>query len=358
VKKGFTGKDMVQAVEANENLEQQIVDFFVEGISFEKGPQLRILCIRRDEGDILCVIISHMVCDGAGFKQYLYILAELYTALKNNKPLPTHPFYPRGTKSLFVGMKWRERMRILRSGYDDPFDSVNEYEGQGLTFEKENREPHMERRKISKEDLAKLKSFAKAHDATLNDVLMALYARAYCTYAHIEKITLPCTMDLRRFMPPGVKYGITNFASMCACRISFKVGDAFTDTLQQISEQMQRHKTGNAILKSPLSWELTVRFTPYEKLKKNFLSLVALPLFGFTNIGIADKDQLHFDNLIPTDVCIAPPVSHASHLLLSASTYDGCCTLCCNFFSSNKDREQVVGILDHMNAEIEVLCKS
>ena len=39
------------------------------------GPQLMIRLIRSSHKDTMCIIMNHMVCDGAGFKEYLYLLS-------------------------------------------------------------------------------------------------------------------------------------------------------------------------------------------------------------------------------------------------------------------------------------------
>src|SRR5271157_1968627 len=39
------------------------------------GPQIRATIIRGRQNDALCFIINHMVCDAAGFKEYLYLVS-------------------------------------------------------------------------------------------------------------------------------------------------------------------------------------------------------------------------------------------------------------------------------------------
>ena len=46
------------------------------------GPQMKIALFKASGKDILCVIMNHMICDAAGFKEVLYRPASLYTALE------------------------------------------------------------------------------------------------------------------------------------------------------------------------------------------------------------------------------------------------------------------------------------
>jgi NRPS condensation-like uncharacterized protein len=65
VEKNFTGKDMVRVLEADDNAEEQIMGLLSSGIDFAKEPQIKVFLVSRPEGDTLCVIISHIVCDAA-----------------------------------------------------------------------------------------------------------------------------------------------------------------------------------------------------------------------------------------------------------------------------------------------------
>ncbi|MDR1060930.1 MAG: WS/DGAT domain-containing protein [Clostridiales bacterium] len=356
VEKNFTSEDMVRVFEADgaDDADEQAARLFSADFDASKEPQLKILLVRRARGDSICAIVSHIVCDGVGVKEYLYLLAGLYAALEAGGPVSIPPFLPRGLQPLFKGVKLGEKMRMLRSKHET-HGFANNKEQQGAGFDKNSREPRMETRRVSGEDFEALKSRAKTSGATVNDILMALYARAFCKNAGAEKIMLPSTMDLRKFMPAGESFGIGNCAGICMCHISVRAGDSLADTLSQVSGQMRRHKAGNAILKSVLLWGLAVRFLPYASLKRNFTKIVAMPLINYTNIGIIDRDLLRFGNLPVENAYMASPVKPGPYLQITASTYDGRCTLSCNFFGSGADAKWANALLDDMLAEIAAL---
>jgi NRPS condensation-like uncharacterized protein len=295
-----------------------------------------------------------MVCDGIGLKQYLYLLGGPYTALESGGPIPSHPFYPRGYRPLFRGIKLKEKMRILFSEYEVS-GSANRKRQPGVSFDKNSREPHMETRRMSKEHFEGLRSFAKANGATVNDILMALYARAFCKNAGVEKIMLPSTMDLRKFMPEGAKFGISNYASACMCHISVQAGDSLADTLGQVSEQMRAHKAGNEILKSVLLWNLAVRFFPYAYLKRNFAKSVTIHMILYSNFGVLEQSLLRFGNLPIENAYLTASVKPAPYMQINASTYNGRCTLCCDFYGSDADEKWVNTLLDDICAEVEAI---
>ena len=41
--------------------------------------------VRSSGKDTLCIVMNHMVSDGAGLKEYLYVLGTLYTKLQTAK---------------------------------------------------------------------------------------------------------------------------------------------------------------------------------------------------------------------------------------------------------------------------------
>jgi NRPS condensation-like uncharacterized protein len=353
VERDLTGKDMVRAADAEDDIDKQLTDFLDESIDPATGPQLKILLIRRSDGDTLCAITTHRLCDAGGFKQYHTVLSGLYTALKNNKPVPDYPFYTRGTKPLFVGMKFREKMRILQSEHKDAFTSPKEAGESHRSIDKSDYKPYRVSQMFPAESFARLKSFAKAHNATVNDMIMALSARAHCAYTNNENISFPCTIDMRKFIPAGVNYGISNYSGLCMCHVSFKPGDSLADTLQQVSEQMRFHKSNNNVLRPTLALRLSFRFLPRKFLKRVIFKIISVPQFTFTNTGTLDPSIFRLDDLVIRNAHSAPGFSLAPQLLLNVITFNNCCSLDFNFYGSSNDVKMARALLDHIAAEVE-----
>jgi NRPS condensation-like uncharacterized protein len=356
--KGFTAQDMVWECEAEDDIDGQIKRLLFTEMNFAEGPQLKVFLVRRSDGDTLCVIISHIICDAGGFKHYLYLLSELYTALNNNTPVPVYPFYLRGTKPLFTDVKLKEKIHILRSEHKAlPSNSKKKT---FVDFQKNSGEPHLEIRHISKENFARLKRFAKTNNFTVNDVFMTLLARAFCADADladidVEQVKIPCTIDLRRFIPDGVNYGITNYTANCICTFSFKSEDSLADAVNQISKQMQWYKDGKNILKSVILWELAVRFLSYGFLKRNFRAFFRQTPLAFSNVGTLDQNRLRFGDLAVKDAYLTGSPTSGPLLVFSVSTYDDRCTISVSFYGSDSDAKQKGAILDGVCAGIETL---
>lgn len=353
IDKGFTGNDMVHVIEACKNAEADIFQCLSARIDFANEPQLKISIVRKSDGDTLCIIISHMICDAAGFKQYLYLLSENYTKLKNKETIVAPAFSPRGIEPLFSNITLKEKIKILRSKYT-AYKPANTIEQSGIDLKSENFVTAMEKRIISSESFNKLKFYAKSNGATVNDCLMALFARAFCKNTGTDKIMFPSTMDLRKFIPQGEKYGSSNYSSNCICTTFVKPEDTLADTVAQVSKQMNAHKSDKNILKSVMLWGLAVH-APWPLIKRKFPKYAIHPLVSFTNLGIIDQRRLSFNEVVINDAYLTASIKPRPYLQLTASTYDGRCTLGCNIYGSEADQIFVRKLLNDICTEIETL---
>ncbi|MDR1542041.1 MAG: hypothetical protein LBU32_29510 [Clostridiales bacterium] len=354
VKKGYTGEDMVSFIEMDNDDESQIMRHLDYEIDIEGEPLLKIFVVRRTGGDTLCAIISHLVCDGVGYKRYLYLLSELYTKLKNGRELPALVSHRRGTKPLFQGISLKERIEILRSPSKIDFFEKLDLSG-GVNFKGDGVGSYILKTVLHKDIFYKLKYFGKSINATINDCLIALYARSYCNNTGTQSIMMPSTIDLRKFIPEKAAYGLSNYAGNCMCDISVQPDDTLAQTISQVSEQMRPFKEGKEVLKPILGWYLLVNLTPYQRLKKLFNERASYPVISFTNIGIIDSSLLNFDDLPISETFMTVSVKPRPFLLIAASTYNGSCTLSCNMRGSRKDAMFIEKLFDDIRKEIEAL---
>jgi len=80
---GFAAKDIVFLRETN-HPEEELQKVIVSKTDTVRGPQMLLYIVRTKSADSLCVIINHMLCDGAGFKELLYLLSLAYSQLRTN----------------------------------------------------------------------------------------------------------------------------------------------------------------------------------------------------------------------------------------------------------------------------------
>lgn len=350
VEKGFTGEDMVGVYPIETDAEDQILRQFSLVIDPSAQPQLKINIVRHPGGDTLCVIITHLVSDTTGLKQYLALLSRIYTQLAHGEqPQPGHPL-TRGTKPLFTGVGWRQKWRILRS--PAPANNGAVAAQQGIDSHAGGTDIYMDTRALSVDVFSSFVAFLTAHEATVNDAMIALYARAFCHVTGTNTVAFPCTIDWRKFIPASLGYGITNYSGNCPCLFSVRPGDSLADTLAQASQQMQVYKTGNDVLRSVLGWNLAVRFIPYASLRKSFVTAVPQPVVSFTNLGVIDPKQVDFAGVPVRSAYLTASIKPRPYLQLTASTYKGACTLSCNIIGGPEDKAVIDALLDDIVQEV------
>ena len=92
VDKGYQPEDIASLIETEDSAESTR-KFLCQEIDQKNGPQMKIGVIRSENTDTLCIIINHMLCDAAGFKDVLYTLSSIYTHLeKREKVCLLYPY--------------------------------------------------------------------------------------------------------------------------------------------------------------------------------------------------------------------------------------------------------------------------
>jgi len=350
VAKAFTGNDIVHVAEIDSDTDEQIISLFSSSIDFATEPQLKIHLIRRPQGDTVCAIINHMVCDAAGFKEYLYLLSALYTKVKNQEAPSLPEYRSRGIGPLFAGITWAGKLNILRSDYS-AYESSSEKEQKGIIFTEGADTPIMETVVVSKEDFSHMKAFGKEKNATINDMIMTAFARVFCLKTGTSEAVLPCTMDLRKYIPSS-HYGIGNFSANCMCKVSMQKNDLFEKTLKQVSAQMQSYKSSKNILKSVMLWDLTVHLVSLRSLKRDVAKIIKRPVACFTNLEIIQDELMNFGDIPIENIALTAAVRPSPCLQLTASTYKGTCTLSCNIYGDDCDKKWVERFLQDVYSEL------
>jgi NRPS condensation-like uncharacterized protein len=176
-----------------------------------------------------------MVCDGAGFKEYLCLLSGFYSKCKRNPAysdtLPQKA--DRSLRQLLRNLSWKEKLEILFSKSDTPKLDASLI----LPLEGGNGQPFLALRRIEPKSFLKLKGYAKSNHASLNDVLLTAFMRALHHITAHERITVPCPVDLRKYALPDLKCGICHLTGNYICKALVRDGDGFADTLKQVSHK-------------------------------------------------------------------------------------------------------------------------
>jgi NRPS condensation-like uncharacterized protein len=355
---GFTGEDIVKVCNIEERPMKNVKELDEEKIinrllatplDIYKGPQLKINLFKGKDNDTICVIINHMVTDGVGFKEYMYMLCNLYSKLEKNIDYnPTLKAYPRSTGLIFQNFSTAEKLQIIFSKYD--YSKQKQQSGVFLEGDKNN--PLFITHNIAREEFTGIKSYVKKQGITVNDMLLTAYARLLYKKAGMERCIIPCPVNLRKYLSDHQKHGISNFISYYYCDINIKETDSFRDTLSLVASQMTRQKESLNSLKSIIMLETAFHFIPFFVLKKYFLKSFAVPMFSLTNFGVLDKNLLKFGKNEISEVYLTATIKYVPYNQIVITTYDDSCTLSCNLYGTLNDKVWIKDFLRGMEEEI------
>lgn len=345
---GFTGNDIVSVAEFGGG-EKRLDSLLSSSIDIGHEPQLRIYIARERDADTLCILVNHMVCDGAGFKEYLCLLAGLYTDCLAGKDAQIKlKAYRRGFWPLFDRLTCKQKIKTVFSNYDLSKQKIYPR----LPLEGDKRHPFLVTHRIPKENMRLIKAYAKDKGATLNDMFLAAYIRLLGRKTGESRIVLPCPVDLRKYAPAGWKHGICNLTSNLICDVSIAAKDTFNDTIKKVSGQMREQKSGYGCLKPLINMELVFNLLPFKVLQKNFSRVFSIPVVSYSNLGIVDLDSFRFGDANIRDAYLTAAVKYAPYFQVSVSTFDGCSTFSCNFHGTANDKAWIRNFLLELETEM------
>jgi NRPS condensation-like uncharacterized protein len=330
----FTALDIVHVITAETDPEVQKQRLLSSIINPACEPQLKIYILREQDKDTLLIIINHMVCDGAGFKEYLYLLCALYTSCMNPTDVePKLETARRDALQLMTNYSLREKMQV----WFLPNDNSTLRQEMMFSLQGDPGNPFFVTVPIGNEDFFHIKDHAKRLGATVNDMILAAYIRVLAKQLRTNHIQIPCPVDLRKYIPAGWKYGISNLTSNFTCNVIIETDEAFETTVFKVNEQIKRQKNGIQWLKGIMMLEFFYHRLPFFMFKKLFQQVFTIPVISFTNLGVIDSNRLRFGILPVNDAYLTGAVKYVPYFQIAVSTYNDCCTLSSNLYGTPED---------------------
>lgn len=320
----------------------EAINKFLSQKTFEsKGPQIIAAVIRNALKDTLCIIMNHLVCDGAGFKEYLYFLSSIYTELiKNPNYSPGYLAHDdRSLGQIYQQLNVINKLRLVllkdnpvnKNGYHFP-----------LSFEK-NTKPLILTHKLPRERFNILKEYGKEHKVTINDIILAAYYRVLYKMMNIpdgESLRIPCTVDLRRYHPNRKRVGFCNLSSLIATDIA-SGEEKFEETVEKTNHIMNAKKNSFPGLSGFVELSLMYKLLPYAKFKKLIKNKLIYPMITMSNIGMIDSRKLQFHDISISEAFITTALKYPPYFQLAFSSFNNSITFSVSLYGSEHDRELI-----------------
>jgi NRPS condensation-like uncharacterized protein len=315
-------REILRVVEAQGNREEEIQRAFASTMNIKEGPQLYVTLVRDTQGDSLCLTINHMVCDAAGFKQYLRELARLYSRIAEGlDPSPTPFVRQRGVWPIVRELTGKEQLQAFFTAPWPDFKGIIKSHNKPATLTLESSPFSLVTASLPAEDFKHLRAAAKDLGFTVNTLFMAALALTWHRMWSVDKFPLPCAMDVRAFASPDVRMGITNLVRECLCIIEMSVDDMMEDVMAKYVKEMEVYRQKPAGVSQLFRWELLMRVA-YFRLADRILRhlLVPYPLSA-TNMGILDEDCVRFGDASVRSAHMAAAVVPFPAFTVAMSTF-------------------------------------
>lgn len=347
---GFTADDMVFLKES-ENVDEEVQRSICPKIDEFIGPQLKIYIVRNDKADSLGVVINHMLCDGEGFKEILYMLSSIYSHLGDDPAYkPVYSMGSRSARQVLRVFSWSSKLRIMLERY-----GLSRHDNSfvfGLDGDRSR--PFIATLTTTYDQFVSMRSYAKQHGATINDVILAAYIRTLHKTTGGQAAAIQCVLDLRKYLPGRKAEGFCNLTSNLVCDIGPETDEWFDDTLTKVKNTMDAEKEDRSCLNLIMLLEVLFRVMPYKTAKYLVLKNYNNPPFAMSNIGIIDENRLNFNGLHITDAFMTGSIKYNPLFQLALSTFNNRITFSVAFHGTKADKEKIDRFLNELVEQMPI----
>lgn len=331
------------------------IERFLHSPFYCEGQMLNVQLMRADDGDVLGVKICHACSDASGLKQYLQLLAEVYSRLCQDPDYKPEPNMERrlDQKSYFAALGIKEPLALL----DTQFQALPPawaFPYQGV----ESGKMHISMRRLTDESFDRIKAFGQTHAVTINTVILTSFFRSMFQLLHPpvgDDREICVTMDLRRSFKTNPSQDICNLSVVMTPRIYRIEEESFDQTLTRVAASINELKHAQVELSRAVLIEAQEAID-YLQLFELFQA--AMPQFietgkfspALTNMGVVSK--LQFGQITAGDAYMVSPAINAPGFLLGVSTYQRTLTMLVVYYEPSHRTEEVEAFLDSMAGEL------
>ncbi len=355
----FENPDEIQWFEFVQNdSKQAAIEQFLKSPFYCEDQMLSVQLIRVNDNDTLCVKISHACSDATGLKQYLQLLAEIYSSLLKDSQYKPEPNTKRrlDQKSYFEALGIKDPLALLdpqarpqTAAWAFPYNGV------------ESKEMHISMRRLADESFDRISTFGKTHAVTINTIILTAFYRSMFAMMNPpagEDREICLTMDLRRSFKTDPSQDICNLSVTITSKTYRVEAEAFVGTLKRVSKSINELKHAQVELSHAVSIEAQEAME-YSQLRALFQA--ARPQFletgkvppTLTNMGIISP--LQFGPIPAHDAYFVTPAIYVPGFLMGVSTYNRTLTLLTSYYEPSHRTEDVNALMDFMMKELNAL---
>lgn len=354
------------SIEEADNSDEAVQRFLESPMDMHKDPMTMVRLIRSRECDTLGLKINHVCSDGAGAKEYIQLLSDIYTRIDNedNDFVPNVSIRSRMDHEKLLSAlgeynrktEWGPMTQVPLTTWKFPWKNLRT----GTTGFAICGFPYG--------TLDILNKYAKSRGATINDLILTALYRAMFKIAkppYGVPMDIPITIDLRKYLPDHKAEAIRNFSSGVILRLDRRPNELFEGTLYRVMALTKAMKNSHPSKKNAMGLDIIEKINFYQmcayfEALSHILELTLQNPFlifnrcspTLSNVGIISRSLLKFGKSTVSEAYIIPPVVRAPGILLVASTYNGIMTLAVGFYKPSVRKSDVEGLINKIKDEL------
>lgn len=359
------------SLEEADHPDEAIQRFLQSPLNMDKDPVVKVKLIRSENHDTLGLKINHACCDAAGAREYILLLADIYSRICTGEddfiPEPSIRSKKDHEKLLSAfseknsGKSWSTMNQISFPTWKFPWKNMKI----GSTRFVFSRLPYGH--------LDVMKSYGKARNATVNDLILTAVYRAMFKLSkppYGSPMDIPVTIDLRKYLPDHKAEAIRNLSGGIVMRLARKASEPFEGTLTRVMSLTKKMREGHPS-KENLLWAEQIekmnfyQICAYFKTTSRFIDMLSLNPFYvvdkcspiLSNFGYISKSLIKFGDITVADAYIAPPIVRPPGIILVASTYNGILTLGAGYYKPSVRKSDMERLLNKIRDELVRGCR-
>jgi len=349
------------SLEETRDKETALRSFLGKPFDLEHDPQVLVKLIRSDENDSMCIKLNHACCDGGGLKEYLELLAGIYTRLGDDKGFEAKPnvLGKRDLSRLLTALgivgprtAWDPQLTDQKPAWAFPWQP-----GQPVG-------PQFSVRRLFSQHVHALTAYAKKRGVTVNDLILTAFIRALFEMVKPlpdEPMEVLLTVDLRRYLPGGRAEALCNLSGLTSVGIARIPSESFEATLSRVLplklKGLRKSRPGvfGAIgleLLGGLSFRKILHILQGSR-QQAIDSGKCSPTLS--DLGIISRSPLQFGEIVVGDAYGFSPAFHAPAFMLLTGAYNQILTFTVSYYEPTTRREDVEQLLSLVSSDLILL---
>lgn len=289
----------------------------------------------------LIVYGSHILTDGAGFKQLLYLLCSAYNAdgdidIENHQDI-------NGIKELL-----RQIPAKPSTNNDHPTQALSL---PGLVNDGESRQYAILQQSLTPSQFSQLHQWTHSSGVTINDAIMTAFAKAVQQFCGVSELNLACPTDMRQFLPEDQQkqLRIQNMTGRYNVSVSAALDEEFATTVAKVHEAMDQQKANYTFLESFRTMLTNLdNGASVSQLQKDVESHYHVRGIAYTNMAIVDDTRLQFAGNHVTNCILTGGFRTMPHYQICACTFKGRLNLAANVIATEEEKHLAYAVMSLM----------